>query len=107
MATPRESNTLGQASLVLGILSVALVFGIGLCALVGVGQGWIQAVGTVHFVCGASSAFLGVLGAVLGFVGLFGRRRPRAAAVVGLIMGLGGLCLFLAVVGAIRAGLGG
>ena len=34
--SPRQSNTLGNASLVLSILSLALVFGVGLCALTGI-----------------------------------------------------------------------
>jgi hypothetical protein len=71
-ASPRQPNTLGNASLVLGILSSALVFGIGLCAWTGVAQQWIQLAGTPLFVCGGSSAFLGFLGVILGAVGLFG-----------------------------------
>jgi uncharacterized membrane protein YuzA (DUF378 family) len=69
--------------------------------LTGAQQGWLKAAGTPLFVCGASSAFLGVLGAVLGIAGLFGANRPRATAIVGLLLGLAGLCLFLAAVGAV------
>ena len=98
---PQQPNTLGTASLALGIASLSLVFGIGLCALTGAQQGWLKAAGTPLFVCGASSAFLGVLGAVLGIAGLFGANRPRATAIVGLLLGLAGLCLFLAAVGAV------
>lgn len=94
---PQSPNTLGNASLGLGIASLALVFGIGLCAVTGVTQQWIQLVGTPLFVCGGSSAFLGLIGAGLGFAGLFGRGRSRATAVVGLILGLLGICLFLTV----------
>lgn len=101
---PSQSNTLGNASLGLGIASLALVFGIGLCALVGVQQGWLPLLGTVLYVCGASSAFLGFLGFVLGVAGLFGANRPRSAAVVGLLMGLGGICLFLGVLSAVAGG---
>jgi hypothetical protein len=90
-----QSNPLGNASLVLGVLSVALVFGIGLCALTGITQKWIQLVGTPLFVCGGSSAFLGFLGLVLGVAGLFGGNRSKATALVGLILGLTGICLFL------------
>ncbi|MFP3853376.1 MAG: hypothetical protein ACLFWD_03670 [Anaerolineales bacterium] len=50
---------LAKSSLALGIASLALVFGIGLCALVGLQQGWIRVVGTPLLICGASSAFLG------------------------------------------------
>ena len=100
----KQPNTLGNASLVLGILAVSLVFGIGLCALVGVEQGWIQIGATVLFVCGASSAFLGFLGAVLGLAGLFGTDRSRATAIVGLLLGLVGVCLFLGILGAVSGG---
>jgi hypothetical protein len=91
---PTPSNTLGNASLVLSILSAALVFGIGLCALTGIQQQWIRLAGTPLFVCGASSAFLGLLGVILGVAGLFGANRSRATAIVGLLIGLGSLCLF-------------
>jgi hypothetical protein len=101
--SPQQPNTLGRASLALGIASMALVFGIGLCALVGAQQGWIQLGGTPLFVCGASSAFLGALGAALGFAGLFGANRPRAVAIVGLLLGLGGLCMFLGILAALQA----
>ena len=98
---PRQQNALGKASLGLGIASVSLVFGIGLCALVGLQQGWLPIAATVLYVCGASSAFLGFLGVVLGVGGLFGRNRARATAIAGLLLGLAGACLFIAVVGAV------
>jgi len=41
MPERNEQNTPGNASLGLGIASAALVFGIGICALVGAQQGWI------------------------------------------------------------------
>ncbi len=94
-APPPQPNILGNASLGLGIASASLVFGIGLCALVGVRQGWIGAAATPLFVCGASSAFLGLIGAGVGAGGLFGANRSKATAVVGLLLGLAGLCLFL------------
>ena len=50
MQTPQQPNTLGNASLGLGIASAALVFGIGLCALIGARQGWIQVAATPLFV---------------------------------------------------------
>jgi len=94
--TPKQPNPLGNASLALGIASAALVFGIGLCAWTGVTQNWIRLAGTPLFVCGGSSAFLGFLGFVLGVAGLFGRDRSRATAIVGLILGLIGACMFFA-----------
>ena len=94
---PQQPNTLGRASLLLGVASVSLVFGIGLCALVGQQQGWLPIAGTVLYVCGASSAFLGFLGLVLGVGGLLGRSQRRAAAIAGLVLGLAGVCLFIAV----------
>jgi len=77
------------------------VFGIGLCALVGVQQGWLQVAGTVLFVCGASSAFLGLLASMLGVAGLIGKNRSRVAAIAGLLLGLGGVCLFLGLLNAV------
>lgn len=103
MNTP-SSNTLGNASLALGIASISLVFGIGLCAIVGAQQGWLAIAGTVLYVCGISSAFLGLLGMVLGIGGLFGSNRPRAAAVTGLLLGIGGICLFVGVLVALGGG---
>jgi hypothetical protein len=93
--SPQQPNTIGNTSLILilGIVSLAVVFGIGLCALVGARQGWIALAGTPLFVCGASSAFLGFLSAALGLAGLFGANRPRAAAIVGLVLGLAGMCV--------------
>lgn len=97
--SPQQPNTLGNASLALGIIALALVFGIGLCAFTGAAQNWIRLAGTPLFVCGGSSAFLGFLGAVLGFAGLFGRDRSRATAIIGLLLGLSGICLFLVIIG--------
>lgn len=102
-APQQQTNTLGNASMVLGILAISLVFGIGLCALVGLQQNWLKVAATPLFVCGASSAFLGLLGFILGFGGLFGRNRSRATAIVGLILGLGGICLFLGILSVITA----
>lgn len=100
----RTPNTLGNASLALGISSAALVFGIGLCALSGLGHRWLGLAGTPLFVCGGASAFLGFLGAVLGGAGLFGGNRSLATAIAGLILGLMGVCLFFVFLAAIRQG---
>lgn len=96
----QQSNTLGNVSLVLGIVSAALVFGIGMCALTAPQA--LQLTGIPLFVCGASSAFLGLIGAGLGVGGLFSS-RSKATAVVGLLLGVIGVCLFFAVL----ASLGG
>jgi hypothetical protein len=95
MSEKQAPNPLGNASLGLGIASVALVFGIGLCALTGVAQQWIQLVGTPLFVCGGSSSFLGLVSAALGLAGLIGKGRSRATAIAGLVLGLIGVCLFV------------
>jgi hypothetical protein len=99
-----QPNTLGNASLGLGIASAALVFGIGLCALAGFRQSpqVVGALATPLFVCGASSAFLGLLGAGIGVGALFGANRPKATAVVGIVLGLLGVCLFFGVLSAFR-----
>jgi hypothetical protein len=102
---PERPNSLGKASLVLGILSISFVFGIGLCALVGLRQGWLGYLATLLYVCGTSSAFLGLVAAGLGMGGLFGRNRARAVAVAGLVLGLLGICLFIGVLAAVRQGM--
>ena len=94
--SPKQPNPLGNASLVLGIASAALVFGIGLCAWTGITQNWIRLAGTPLFVCGGSSAFLGFLGVVLGVAGLFSGEKSKATAIVGLILGFVGACMFFA-----------
>jgi hypothetical protein len=98
---PKQSNPLGNASLALGITSAALVFGIGLCAWTGLAQNWIRLASTPLFVCGGSSAFLGFLGFVLGVAGLFGKDKSKGTAIVGLILGLIGACMFFAFLAAI------
>jgi hypothetical protein len=97
----QDSNPLGVASLILGVAAAALVFAIGLCGLVGLRQGWVRVAGTPLFVCGGSSAFLGLIGAVTGAAGLFGH-RPKGAATVGLILSLLGVCLFFAFLASMR-----
>jgi hypothetical protein len=97
MEPPQESGPLGKASLGLGIASSALVFGIGLCGLVGARQGWIDVAGTPLFICGASNAFLGLIGAVIGVGGMFSSPGNKALPVIGIILGLVGICLFLVI----------
>ena len=101
---PQGHNTIGNASLWLGTASSALVFGIGLCALTGAGQQWIRLAGTPLFVCGGASAFLGFLAALLGVAGLFGKDRSRTTAIVGLVLGLLGACMFFGFLRAIAGG---
>lgn len=96
-------NTLGKASLVLGILASTAVFSTGLCAGVGQQQGWLKHAGPLLFVLGGTFAFLGLVSALLGFGGLFGKHRSRAAAVFGLILGLVALVLFAAIVNAVNS----
>ena len=97
-----QSNTLGKASLLLGILSSFSVFSVGLCAGVGQQQGWLKHVGVILFVIGASFAFLGLLSMLLGLSGLFGKNRSRATAIVGFTLGLITVLLFLAIVNATK-----
>ncbi len=100
-----QPNNLGNASLWLGIASSVLVFGIGLCALIGFRQSpqLVGLLATPLFVCGASSAFLGLVGAAVGVAGLFGANRPKATAIVGIVLGIIGLCLFFSVLAAFRS----
>lgn len=102
--TPQQPNPLGNASLALGIASAALVFGIGLCAITGAGQQWIQLAGTPLFVCGGASAFLGFLAVVIGAAGLAGSGKSRATAIVGLVLGLIGACMFFVFLSLIARG---
>lgn len=97
-------NTLGNLSLALGVSSTSLVFGIGLCAIVGAQQGWIRLAGTPLYICGASSAFLGLLAFGLGTAGLFGAGRSRATAIAGFVLGLLGMCLFGVLLNAVAGG---
>jgi len=100
----QQPNNVGNASMWLGIVSAALVFGIGLCALTGLSNRWIFIAGTPLFICGASSAFLGLLAIILGFSGLAGRDRSRATSIAGLTLGFIGVCLFFFVLSVIRQG---
>lgn len=104
MSDSERPNTLGNASLGLGVASAALVFSIGVCALVGAQQGWIALLGTPLWVCGLSSTFLGLIAAGLGLGGLFGRRGSRATAIAGVILGATGICIFLFILSALRGG---
>lgn len=96
--TPRQSNTLGKASLILGILASTFVVMVGLCAGVGQAQGWLPVAGPLLFVIGGTFAFLGLIAALLGFGGLWGRHRSRAAALFGFLLGLFTIGLFVAIV---------
>ena len=95
---PPQPNSLGKASLVLGILASIFVFCVGLCAGAGKQQGWLPAVGTLLVILGGTSAFMGFIGGVLGLLGLFGRNRSRATAIAGLLLGLFAVALFVAIV---------
>lgn len=101
---PQNPNPVGNASMRLGIASSALVFGIGLCAWTGIAQNWIRLAGTPLFVCGGASAFLGFLAVILGAAGLFGKDRSHTTAIVGLLLGLLGSCMFLGFLRAIAGG---
>lgn len=100
---PLQTSTLGRASLFLGIASSALVFGIGFCAVTLLGTpALLQASAIPLYVCGASSGFLGLIGALVGTGALFARNTERTSAIVGIVLGLLGICLFittLAIVG--------
>lgn len=90
-----QPNVLGDTSLRLGIASAALVFSVGLCAVIGARQGWLGVLAVPLYVCRASSAFLGLLSIGLGVAGLFGKDRSHVTAAAGLALGLLGICLFV------------
>jgi hypothetical protein len=100
----KDSSPLGRASLGLGIASIALVFGIGLCAIVGANQGWLGLLAVPLYVCGASSAFLGLIAVLLSGAGLLGKQQPRSVLFIGLALGSGGMCLFAFVLQAVGGG---
>lgn len=100
--SPRQPNTLGKASLILGVIGSAFVFSVCLCAGVGQQQGWLRHVAPLLFIVGGSFAFLGALGVLLGFAGLFGRNRSRAVAIVGFILGVITVAMFLAANNAVK-----
>ncbi|MCR9119563.1 MAG: hypothetical protein NXI22_21735 [bacterium] len=91
---PKQRNTLGAVSLVLGVLGSTFVVMVGLCTGLGHEQGWLPAVGGILFIMGGTAAFLGVLATLLGFGGLFGRNRTRATAIIGFLLGLFTIWLF-------------
>lgn len=97
---PPSSNTLGKTSLFLGLFASVFVFCTGLCAGIGKEQGWLQRVGLLLFIVGATSAFLGLLAVFLGLGGLF--TRPRSTAVAGFLLGLLTLFLFAAILNAVK-----
>jgi hypothetical protein len=99
---PRQPNTLGNTSLTLGILACIFVFSIGLCSGVAQQQGWLKHVGTLFFILGAIAAFIGALGALIGFGGLFGRNRSKATAIIGFIFCVVSVLLFAAIVNAVK-----
>ncbi len=101
-----QKNMLGNSSLGLGIASSALVFGIGMCAFVGGQQGWLNVAAAPLLVCGASSAFLGFIGFILGVAGIVSGHRSKATAIVGLILGVLGICLFFGIMAALSQGAG-
>ncbi len=101
MAEGEPGGTLGRVSLGLGIASAALVFGIGICALVGVQGGWIGPLATILFICGASSSFLGFLGVLTGLGGLLTARGFRSLAAIGVGASLLGICMFFGFLSAI------
>src|SRR5262245_45127223 len=97
---PPPSNTLGKTSLFLGLFASIFMFCTGLCAGIGKEQGWLQRVGLLFFVVGATSAFMGFLAALLGLGGLLA--RPRSAAVAGFFLGMLTLFLFAVILNAVK-----
>lgn len=92
---PERSNTLGKASLILSIISLILVFFVGSCVSTVKSQGGnVNNVKPFVMLFGGTFVLIGVIGVGLGIAGLFGKDRPRATAIMGLIFGI--LTLILA-----------
>lgn len=86
---PERSNTLGKASLVLGIMSLVLVFFVGSCTAIVQRQGGrISDFRGFVELFGGTFALIGLIAVGLGIGGLFGKNRPKATAIMGLIFGL-------------------
>lgn len=88
MDQPSQPNTLGNASLGLGIASSALVFLVGLIMLIGRQHELVRKLQTLLFIVEASGGFLGVLGLVIGAGGAFSGNRIKAPAIVGIVLSL-------------------
>jgi hypothetical protein len=97
---PQQPNTLGKTSLFLSVPALSLVFCTGLCAGVGKEQGWLARVSVLLFVFGATFAFVGLIAAFIGFIGVF--VRPRATALVGCVLGACAVLLFGAILNAVK-----
>jgi hypothetical protein len=96
----QQPNTLGKTSLFLSVPALSLVFCTGLCAGVGKEQGWLARAGVLLFVFGATFAFVGLIAAFIGFIGIF--VRPRATAVVGCVLGACSVLLFGAILNTMK-----
>ncbi|MEM7111043.1 MAG: hypothetical protein AAF614_01330 [Chloroflexota bacterium] len=96
-----KNDSLAKSSLTLGIASAVFVFGIGICGLLGVAQGWIGLAAIPLLVCGATSAFIGFVGFILGISGLVAKESARATAAIGMLLGCLGMCLFFTFMGLI------
>ncbi|MGF1505321.1 MAG: hypothetical protein GYB64_19105 [Chloroflexi bacterium] len=97
---PKQPNSLGTTSLVMGITSSTLVFGIGFCALVSANYNLFTLTALPAYICGAASAFIGLIGAGVGVAGMFTQGQQRASAVTGIILGVVGICLFFGILAA-------
>jgi hypothetical protein len=95
---PERSNTLGKASLVLGITSLISIFFVGSCVNVVKSQGGnVSNVKPVVELFGGTFALVGLIAAGLGLVGLFGSNHSKVTAIVGLVLGIASLGLAAAV----------
>ena len=99
---PQTSNVLGDNSLRLGITSTSITFLILLVSIVSAGSRFFKPASRVLFVADGFGAFLGFLGFVLGFAGLFGANKPRSSSVAGMFLGVLGAALFFAFMRAVR-----
>lgn len=85
MSDKKKPNIPGNISLGLGIVSIVSTWlGMNYYYL------WRPGLSPLDF-----TLPLGFIGFLFGIAGLFGRKRPRTTAVVGLILGLSGVCLYL------------
>jgi hypothetical protein len=100
---PERSNTLGKMSLILGIISLILLFFVGSCVNIFKDRGGnVDSVKPLVQLFGGTFALIAIIATGLGIGGLFGRNRPKATAVMGLFFGAVSLAFASAIASMIK-----
>ena len=91
---PQQPNTLGNASLGLGIAASALVFLVGLVMIIFRNHEVVRKILTLLFIVEASGGFLGLLGLIIGAGGAFSGNRTKSTAIVGMVLSVLAMAIF-------------